>query len=278
MISSYDVESLDKFLKNFYTAVGIRISVFDDEFRLVTEYPKQPPKFCALIRSVEAGRAGCRNCDISAFQQAKKKQSTLIYTCHAGLTEAVTPIRLGGGVLGYVILAHMMPKENYDAALENAAALCQKYGLTGEEVMPLLRKIKARSITQIEACAQLLDAIASYLYVSDWVIWRNQDMTARINEFIQNNLDQRIDSDLLCRQFFISRTRLYQLSMSAFGMSISRYVLSKRIGKAKQMLRENYTVKQVAEATGFGSANYFSKVFKKETGRTPSEYRDNMGR
>ena len=36
MIGSFDVENLDKLLKDFYTAVGIRIYVFDENFTLVT--------------------------------------------------------------------------------------------------------------------------------------------------------------------------------------------------------------------------------------------------
>ena len=51
MICSYDITNLNAFLKNFYNAVGIRISVFDNEFQLVTEYPENAPKFCSLIRN-----------------------------------------------------------------------------------------------------------------------------------------------------------------------------------------------------------------------------------
>ena len=72
MISFFDVENLNVFLQNFYTAVGIRISVFDDEFRLVCEYPKEPPRYCALIRSTKGGPSACRNCDVAAFQKTKE--------------------------------------------------------------------------------------------------------------------------------------------------------------------------------------------------------------
>ena len=44
MIANFDIENLKAFLKDFYTAVGIRISVFNDEFELVTEYPETAPE------------------------------------------------------------------------------------------------------------------------------------------------------------------------------------------------------------------------------------------
>ena len=123
MISSFDRENLDKLLQDFYTAVGIRISIFDDEFRLVTEYPKTAPAFCSNIRKTQAGRTACRNCDNEACKRAKRLRKPHIYTCHAGLTEAITPIQLGGGVLGYAILAHMLPAEGREEAVAEA---CRK--------------------------------------------------------------------------------------------------------------------------------------------------------
>ena len=72
MISSFDKSNLEGLLYDFYTAVGIRISIFDDEFSLVTEYPERPPEFCALIRSSEKGLEGCRRCDAAACNRAKK--------------------------------------------------------------------------------------------------------------------------------------------------------------------------------------------------------------
>lgn len=46
-----------------------------------------------------------------------------------------------------------------------------------------------------------------------------------------------------------------------------------RIEKAKEMLKENHQIKEIASELGFGSHNYFSKVFKKVTGLTPKEYK-----
>lgn len=46
-----------------------------------------------------------------------------------------------------------------------------------------------------------------------------------------------------------------------------------RIEKAKEMLKGNYQIKEIAFELGFKSHNYFSKVFKKVTGLTPKEYK-----
>ena len=72
MKSVFDMEKLERLLKDFYAAVGIRISVFDDGFNLVTEYPKEPPRYCSYVRTAEAGRDGCKRCDYEACARARE--------------------------------------------------------------------------------------------------------------------------------------------------------------------------------------------------------------
>lgn len=274
MKSSFDIEKINNFLKNFYKAIGIRISVFDNEFKLVTEYPLSPPKYCSLIRSTKRGLDGCIACDINALKTARKENQTYIYTCHAGLTEAVSPIKWNGIVMGYVILAHMFPQENHTMHLNNALKKSAFYGIEPSQALPALNEIQAQTAEHINACAQLLDAVASYLHTTNWVKWRSEDLALQITQYIEQNLDKELTSELLCKIFFISRTKLYQLSIDAYGQGISKYILFKRIEKAKKLLKNNYTVTQTANETGFSDPNYFSKVFKKEVGVLASKYKN----
>lgn len=273
MISSFDTEKLNTFLQSFYTAVGIRISVFDDEFDLVTEFPKAPPEYCSLVRSSREGKLGCRNCDVAAFKEAKKRREPYIYVCHAGLTESVAPITLGGGILGYVILAHILPKENYDGALKNALSKTKAYGLNESESLAALKKIEPLSKEKIAACVQILNATAAYLQIADWVKWKTESTASRLTEYVETNLATRLTTDVLCKKLLVSRTKLHQISVESYGMSIARYILFKRIEKAKELLKQNLSVTKVSEKTGFSDFNYFGKVFKKEVGMSPTAYK-----
>lgn len=272
MISTYDIDKLKDFLQSFYNAVGIRISVFDDEFHLVTEYPENAPHFCSFIRQTPCGTNACRECDIAAFKVAKKKGTSHVYICHAGLTEAVAPIKLGGCIMGYVVLAHMLPQENYIEHLKNAFERAEHYGVPKDYILPALKQIVPRTKENIDACVRLLEAVASYLHIADWVTWKNEDFAIRISQYIDLNIDKDLNSDLLCKTFFISRTKLYQIAINSYGKSISKYILFKRIEKAKLLLQEGQSISKTAKKVGFDDANYFSKVFKKETGITASLY------
>ena len=61
------------------------------------------------------------------------------------------------------------------------------------------------------------------------------------------------------------------------GLSFSEYITSKRIQKAKELLAdESLSVESIAEQTGYNDYFYFIKVFKKNTGISPSKYRKNL--
>ena len=91
--------------------------------------------------------------------------------------------------------------------------------------------------------------------------------------------DENLALGMLANEIlYVNVDYLGKLFKSETDMKFSRYVTNKRIEKAKQLLLENQIqVNEVALMTGFGyNSQYFSKVFKRETGYTPKEYRSNF--
>ena len=117
MISSFDKDSLFSLIKDLYTVIGIRISIFDDDFKIVTEYPTDAPEICELIRTSSEGLNNCKSCDQAACQRAKKLGEPHAYKCHAGITEIISPIKSDGAIIGYAIFAHLLPDENDDESI-----------------------------------------------------------------------------------------------------------------------------------------------------------------
>jgi two-component system response regulator YesN len=74
----------------------------------------------------------------------------------------------------------------------------------------------------------------------------------------------------------LSRTYVSFLFKSATGQSINEYITRMRIDKAKELLREGkMRTHEVAAHVGYPDATYFSALFKRHVGSTPTEYRDN---
>ena len=74
----------------------------------------------------------------------------------------------------------------------------------------------------------------------------------------------------------IDRTYLYRLFKDETGLSIIDYINSRRISRAESLLiNKEVSVKDVAEAVGFSDQMYFSRVFKKFKGISPTAFRKN---
>jgi AraC-like DNA-binding protein len=71
----------------------------------------------------------------------------------------------------------------------------------------------------------------------------------------------------------MSRTKLYQTIKSITGQSIGDFVRAVRLRKAAQiMTEEDVLITDVMYRVGMQTQSYFTKAFKKEFGKTPTQF------
>jgi two-component system response regulator YesN len=94
-----------------------------------------------------------------------------------------------------------------------------------------------------------------------------------IQEYIDENLGGRLQLGEVAEVFGLSPAYLSVLFKKTTESGFSEYVNAKKIDRAKEMLLSgDMKIYEVADALGFESAYYFSKVFKKVDGHSPREY------
>jgi len=92
--------------------------------------------------------------------------------------------------------------------------------------------------------------------------------------YIQNNLQQDLKIEDLCRVAGMSKSSFYRAFADEFGLTPVQLLLEERLKHACQLLGEKeLSVKEVAYASGFNDPNYFSRAFKKYKHCSPKEYR-----
>ncbi|MBQ9186219.1 MAG: helix-turn-helix transcriptional regulator [Prevotella sp.] len=84
--------------------------------------------------------------------------------------------------------------------------------------------------------------------------------------------DSDFTIDNLCREMAMSRTLFYVKLKSYTGKSPQDFIRIIRLERASSMLRSGRNVTEVAALTGFDNSKYFSTVFKKYFGVSPSKY------
>ncbi len=82
-----------------------------------------------------------------------------------------------------------------------------------------------------------------------------------------------LDVEYLCSQLNMSRTKLYETVRRISGQSIVEFVRTIRLNKAVQMLiHEDLSLSEVMFRVGIQTQSYFTKAFKKEFGKTPTQF------
>ncbi|HOY04517.1 MAG TPA: AraC family transcriptional regulator [Saprospiraceae bacterium] len=87
-----------------------------------------------------------------------------------------------------------------------------------------------------------------------------------------DDLDFNVEQ--LCQEVHVSTSQLYRKMESLTGLSANKFIRLLRLKKAKQLLSEReLSITSVAFDSGFSDPAYFARVFKKEFGMTPQEWR-----
>ena len=101
------------------------------------------------------------------------------------------------------------------------------------------------------------------------------DIVSEVAEFIKSNLQNQLSLSMVAEKYAITPQYLSALFKKKTGIGFQEYVYLLRMLKAEELLksRTKISIADVSERCGFNDSNYFSFMFKKNFGITPSEMR-----
>ena len=93
-------------------------------------------------------------------------------------------------------------------------------------------------------------------------------------EYVESHYAEDLDVKHLSEMCYMSEAHLFRLFKSETGMSPIEYKNSLRIRKAEELLLDRECgISEIATMLGFENACYFSRIFKRITGRSPLDFR-----
>lgn len=103
---------------------------------------------------------------------------------------------------------------------------------------------------------------------------RDAEFMKQLTEVIEKNLSNTdIDVLQIASTLAMSRRTLYGKVKALTGQSVVEFIRNYRLRKAAQILtEENISISMVMDRVGIDNASYFSRIFKKEFGESPSEF------
>ncbi len=271
-----DMQQIRLLLRDFYNLTGIKTCLYDNEENELCFYPQKLTEFCAILREDEEMAARCKNCDKQAFATCRKMNRQYAYTCHAGLRECVSPIRYENAIIGFILLGQIKSDETVDfTEIEDKFPAQLR-----ERLKRAYADLPVIPFEKLASAARILDACAGYEHLKNTVkntLENNENKIDNLLErYVRNNLAQPLSVTLLCSRFHLSHSEIYAIFKEYFDATPAEYIKKSRLSYACKLLRETaLPVNKIAVQCGIPDYNYFSKVFKRDYGVSPREYRAN---
>lgn len=274
MRAVFDKAGLEALLQDFYELTGLRTVVFDEWGMDILSYPKVLPAYCRLIRQTPQGEQGCRLCDQRACRHARQEKHAIIYPCHAGLIEAITPIQVNDVIVGYLLLSHIVQGADEEAEWQCAKKSCERYGIPEKELHDAYFQLPRTPYKILHSACDLLSLSAQALCQAHMAHLIPGSPQEKLNRYLTEHLAEKLSSSQICEALGIGRTALYELSKETYGCGINEYVRRLRIQRAMDLLTtSNLTNSEICQQIGISDYNYFFRMFRSQTGLTPKEYR-----
>lgn len=103
------------------------------------------------------------------------------------------------------------------------------------------------------------------------------ELMAQAAEYLRQNYAEPLSITKIASQFGLGRRRFTYLFERHTGMSPLRYLTEYRIRRSKKLLQTcRCSIARVAECVGYPDSFYFSRVFKRQTGLSPTEFRERI--
>jgi len=264
-------QDVQKIFNNFHHLFGIRIAFYSpDGKELKVGNDVNICRYCQSIRMCPTGAAACSKEDRKGRVLAYTRKRLVTYTCHAGMTEVVKPIIKQGNLLGYAMIGQIRTEKLPPVYWSSRWNSTYKENL--EEIFssqPLLSQSTLGHI--IEMFSYLMDLLISNNMIEHTGI----DIPSRLSAYIQQHIDEPLPLSSTSVAMNLSQSRLSHVVKERYGISYTSLIRRLKMEQSRFLLSHypDMTITEVSSAVGFSDSQYFSKIFRKESGISPSLYR-----
>lgn len=259
-------------LKELYHISGFRISVYDTERNELAAYPAESGPFCRLVKENEKTAHFCKLNDARAFDKVKETNQVYLYKCSFGLYDAVAPLYSFGKLVGYLMMGQTL--DSLNSSRSYAFQKAAPYFTDRKQLTEAVEQTPMREKEMILSCLSIMTICAEYITLTNRLESGGSELSEAVRQYIDRHFAEPLTVSQLCARFFCSRSTLLARFSKNQHTTINAYLTEVRLSHAREMLLHTARpVREIAEACGFSNQNYFTKVFTRANGCTPTQFR-----
>lgn len=258
-------------IEDIASLLNVKITFFslDKEESLVGCHSTKSD-FCTLLQEKLGKRDKCILQDERALSKCKEQNKTLIYHCHAGLTEIIIPIK-NKEIFAFAIIGQFRMRNALDEKI------IKKWREKGYDSKTLEKAFLERPLfnkEQVEKISSLLDSIISMQIETESLRVKRPDLIEKACCYITDNIANEITLASISKELSKSSSSIEHEIKKATGKSFKELLINMRLSRFEAIVRKNpnIAIKDASYQVGYKDSLYFSRLYKKKKGITPSEY------
>lgn len=268
-----DVNRIRELLTNLQELTNLRFSLHTIEaLELVTANRRSD--FCNLICQTQYGYRKCFNSDLKGINAAKELEKPYQYRCHAGIIDTAIPIYNREKLEAIILFGQILD----DSPLEDQWRVTERNCAWHSDMFSLKKafhELPRLSTRAIRAAYEIINTCVNEVRLAQIVLFDQMSDFERLGLYLKTHYAEDLTAEVIANGLAISKSRLYRMIREcAEGKTLNMLITEERIYAAKKMLKKTSApIREIGAHVGIVDYNYFTKVFRRYTGRTPSAYR-----
>ena len=259
---------LDHFCKSF----NIRTLLYAPDGQIIKAGKDMPDSdFCLLIRRLY-GVQTCLTLDEKMREIADKKQKSVCYKCHAGLNECIEPLFAGDMLIGYAMIGQF---RSDDLISETMLDDWEKKFGPCIELKNAFFKLSRYEDDKRDHIIAMFRVLAEYILSKELIGVEGSLFVQRIQNYLIDNVYKIFSLSDVARIFEVCDSTISHALKKYSGKTFKQLYSELKIKEAKKLIRQDplISIGAVADKLGYNDQFYFSRVFRKVTGVSPSDYK-----
>jgi AraC-like DNA-binding protein/ligand-binding sensor protein len=253
--------------KLFFQTTGLTISFHNPSTDRKDFFPLvERARFCEIIHSSHQGRQRCDSSDEKATRKAIKKGSPYVFTCHAGLTDVVVPIIVGGRHIGTILSGQLLTQVPTHETFRNIKRMVKGLDVDPDALEESLNEVTVIPRRKVEVAVQMLSLISRYIAETEMRIQLQRKAFEQERKLAEESR-ARLELENTLKNL---RIRALESSGVKLSEGMDRTKEERLMREAIDFIRQNFyhklTLENVSRAISL-SPNYFSALFHKNCGK-----------
>ena len=263
---------------SFSSCFGIRIVFFaPDGSILTTGQPRACDSgYCTLVQQHLYGEGRCLELDAEKREAAERDGTTQFYRCHAGLCEAIVPIRARDALLGFVMIGQFRS----DKSMPDSVRAAWKTQVGTHELEKAYSELPLVPPEKTQDVLRLFTVLVEYIVSRNLIALKGDLLLEEALAYIRANVERPISLSEVAEVMSRSESTVSHLFQEKLGRSFRAVLIEEKLRRAEEYMRTvpTATVAETAGAVGYNDPFHFSNLYKKHRGIPPSGYMKRLSR